>query len=196
MGTARHDYVEMARRIDKVTGGLGVGAQARVLNGRPGSCLPMVTLSAKCLNRNLTPMVSIVEELIGEMDFSNLGRLKQLSGEYLSALEAAVVQNGHRLAISLSSRNFGPADALNEMWNGLHQIGTLRSLNVDDDDSAFERLATRMRTIAEAVFVPQNVILAAIGETEVIDCAKNELENSPMLSEYREQSASTEFSTA
>jgi len=127
IGTQRCDYAQMARRIDAATGGLGLSAQARVLSARPGTCLPLVALNAKCLNRNIAPMADIVEELIGETRFSDHERLKQLIGEYRAGLEAGVVQNGHRLAISLSSRAFGPACALSETWNGVHQVRLIRA---------------------------------------------------------------------
>ena len=185
IGTTRHDYVEMAGRIDAVTGGLGLGAQARVLNRHPGTCLPLVTLSAKCLNRNLSPMVAIVEELIAEVDFGNLERLKQLLGEYRSALESAIVHNGHRLAVSLSARSFGPANTLNEMWNGVHQIRSLRSFDAIVNNGEFKQLAADLAIIAKRVFDPQNVILAAIGEAEIIDAAKQEITAGAVLSAYQ-----------
>ena len=74
MGTRRHDYAEMARRMDAVTGGVGLNSQVRVLCGKPNSCLPFIQISAKCLNRNIDTMYGIVEELVDEIDFGNLKR--------------------------------------------------------------------------------------------------------------------------
>jgi len=185
IGTKKHDYTQIARRIDAVTGGLGLGAQARVLNGQPGSCLPIVALSAKCLNRNLSPMAGIAEELIADVDFSNHERLQQLLGEYHSGLETAIVQNGHRLAISLASRSFGPADALNEMWNGLHQVRTIRSFHEDLDGQKLSLLADHMTAIAKKIFEPDNVIMAAIGEADTIRSAESALATSPVFSAYK-----------
>ena len=193
IGTKSHDYLQMAKRIEAATGGLGLGAQARVLNRRAGTCLPLVSLSAKCLNRNLSPMVGIIEELISEVDFSNLERLKQLFHEYRSLLEAAVVQNGHRLAISLSSRAIGPANGLNEIWNGIHQVRMLRSLNKDMNDNRIETLASNLTDIARAVFNPQNVILSAIGESQAIDSAKRELINSARIAEFGRNQKGIDF---
>lgn len=169
IGTSKYDYTQMARRIDAATGGFGMSSQARVLYNHSDSCLPVLSLSAKCLPRNLTPMVDIIDELISDADFSNLQRLKQLLGEYVAGLESMIVQNGHRLAISLSARTFSPASALSEAWGGVHHIQTIRGFNRDLDDIKLNNLSNTLATIAKKVFQPGNMVMAVIGEQEVTD---------------------------
>ncbi|MEJ2041252.1 MAG: insulinase family protein, partial [Desulfosarcinaceae bacterium] len=78
MGTRRHDYSTMAHRLDMVTGGFSLSAQVRTPFEQPDVCLPMVSLNTKCLTRNITATLDIVEELLGEVLFNDETRLQQL----------------------------------------------------------------------------------------------------------------------
>ena len=193
MGTRRHDYAEMARRMDAATGGVGLSSQVRVLYGQPDSCLPIIQLSAKCLNRNIDAMYGIVEELVHEIDFGNLKRLKQLVGEYRSALEAMIVQNGHRLAISLSSRAFGPSSALSEMWHGIDQVRTIRTFSDQLDEKRVEALSQNLADIAKGLFTPENLIMAAIGEADAVSAATSRTGSSPVFSAFNRDASNAAF---
>jgi len=122
IGVRGSSYVEMARRIDESTGGLGLATHARTRFDARGECVPFVSLNSKCLTRNLTDMFQIVRDLVGAHDFGDLNRLKTLLYEYRAALESAVIHNGHRLAISAAARNFSTARTLNEIWGGIGQL--------------------------------------------------------------------------
>jgi presequence protease len=193
MGTRRHDYVQMARRMDAASGGIGLNAQARVLYNRAGNCLPLIQLNTKCLTRNIDPMYAIVEELIAEFSSHDLTRLKQLLGEYRAGLEAMIVQNGHRLAISLSSRALAPSSALAEMWSGIHQVRTIRALVADADDARLATLAGRLSAIATALFIPENFVMAAIGEPEAVAQASTRTLGSPVFSAFQRIPANMDF---
>ncbi|MBR9980022.1 MAG: peptidase M16, partial [Desulfatitalea sp.] len=193
LGTRKSDYVQIARRIDAASGGMGLSTQARVLYGQNGSCLPLVQLGAKCLTRNIDPMYGIVEELIAEFSCHDLARLKQLLGEYRSGLETMIVQNGHRLAISLSARAFGSASALGETWGGIHQVRTIRDMAKDADTPRLEALAERLTAIARALFTPQNLIMAAIGEPEAVTAARTRTLASSTLSGFQRQPGNLAF---
>ncbi len=185
MGTRRHDYTEIARKIDSVTGGLALAASARVPRHRTQDCLPLVSLNAKCLNRNIDPMVDLVEELVGEVSFENLTRLEQLLGEYQAGLEAMIVHNGHRLAISLSSRTFTPASALGEIWSGIHQVRTIRAFSQDQNASKLLSLAQHLSAIGTSIFDDRNVVMAAIGEQDALNRSMDLIGQGSVLSAFK-----------
>ena len=184
IGTTRYDYVKMARRIDAVTGGLGMAALSRMPYDGGGKCLPMVALNTKCLTPNLAPMVAIVEELIGSADFGDDGRIKQLLGEYVAGLESMVVQNGHRLAILLSARTLSPAGALSEMWSGIHQLRMVRDVYRQLDRTSLKNLCDTLAAIAEGLFQPDNVVMAAVGEQAAMDQVSDVIGLSPALARF------------
>jgi presequence protease len=195
IGTRRFTYDQMARRIDAATGGLGLSAQARVLYDPSHRCLPLIQFNAKCLTRNIDPMHAIVEELMAQADFHDLKRLKQLLSEYRSGLDSMIVQNGHRLAISLSSRTFSPAAALGEMWSGIHQVRTIRSFSREINDAGLKELADRLTAIAKAVFTADNIIMSAVGEADAVQSATERMRASGVFSALRRDRADAHLPT-
>jgi Zn-dependent M16 (insulinase) family peptidase len=172
MGTSDCDYTQMARRMDLYTGGIGFSANARTRFDDSGDCLPFVSFSGKCLNRNQDRMFEILCELTSRVDFTNHTRLRQLVLEYRAGLEAAVVHNGHRLAISLASRTFTPANHLQEIWGGIHQLHTIKQVETETTDGGMQHLTASLQAIGNTLFNRNNVKLAVIGEKEMLARAK------------------------
>jgi hypothetical protein len=169
MGTAACDYTQMARRMDLYTGGIGFSTNARTRFDDSGACLPFVSFTGKCLNRNQDRMFDIIHELITQVDFGDPTRLQQLVLEYRAGLEAAVVHNGHRLAISLASRNFSPANQLQEMWSGIHQLHTIKQVEAQVAETGLDPLRSNLNAIGSNLYGRDNVSLALIGEGAMLD---------------------------
>jgi hypothetical protein len=165
-GTALHDYTEMARRIDAYTGGIALGTHARTRYDRDGNCLPFISFNGKCLARNQEKMFDIIQEFISDFDLSDHSRLTSLLKEYRAALQSMIVHNGHRLAISVASRNFSPARALSESWSGLHQLKTIQQLTDDLDTQKLNTLSKDLTAIGKNIFERNNFQMAIIGEED------------------------------
>jgi Zn-dependent M16 (insulinase) family peptidase len=162
-GTARHDYMEMAKRIDTYTGGVGVAARVRTRADRDGRSMSYLQMESKCLERNQEKMFDIIAELAGELDFSNHRRLRQLLLEYRAGLETMVVQNGHRLAMSLAARRFLPQAAINETWYGVSQLQYIKALTDALGDEELSSLAGDLSEVGGHLFVKGNLKAAYIG---------------------------------
>ncbi len=168
-GTNLRDYAQIARRIDLYTGGVSLSAQARTGyadNGAegPGACVPFVTFSGKCLVRNIGKLFEILNEFLTDYSFSDPSRLKNLLLEYRAGMESSIVQNGHRLAISMASRNFSLSSALSETWHGIHQIKYIKELADDLSEERLESVANDLSKIGRAVFTRDNLKIALVGE--------------------------------
>ena len=170
VGTQVHDYTEISQLIDRYTGGIGLGAQARTSFEAPDTCLPFIALNGKCLARNLDAMFHVIEELMCQYSFSDLTRLKNLLLEYQAIMESGIVQNGHRLSLSLASRHFSRTAALSEAWNGIHQLHYIKTitdrLSADNKqaEEVLTSLAEDLAVIGRTVFAADNVKLALVGE--------------------------------
>ena len=171
VGTSVHDYVEMAQRIDAYTGGIGLSCDARTGFDDSGACLPIVAFSGKCLVRNQSNMFEIIEELLCKFDFSDLDRLKSLFLEYRSGLESMIVQNGHRLAMTLASRNFSVSNALSESWNGIHQLQTIKKITDNLTEKTLKSVSEELFEIGGILFTKNNLRTALIGEDHAISAA-------------------------
>ncbi|MFC1567379.1 insulinase family protein, partial [Thermodesulfobacteriota bacterium] len=171
MGTSIRDYTAMAQLIDAYTGGINLACQSRTGFNDTGGCLPLVAFNAKCLVRNQSKMFEIIEELLYKFDFSDLVRLKSLLLEYRAGLESRVVQNGHRFAMSLASRNFSPTRALSEIWHGIHQLQTIKDIMGDLTDDRLQSIAEDLFSIGKMLFTSDNFKIALIGEDQAISAA-------------------------
>ncbi len=187
-GTKRRDYTEVVRRIDAYTGGIGLSAQARTPYGdtnltKPGICMPFITLSGKCLVRNLDKLFDIIAEFLYDYAFSDLSRLKNLLLEYRSGLESMIVHSGHHLAISLASRGFSLCSALNEMLHGVQQVMTIKKLTDDLSEDKLNKIAQELTAIGNTIFKRNNLKIALIGEekplTRAVSLTKNMMEYLP-----------------
>ncbi len=163
-GTKKHDYLEMARQMDAYTGGIGLGAHSGIGFDGSSKCIPFVTFNGKCLVRNQKKMFGIIEEFLMEFDFSDRVRLNNLLLEYRAALESMIVQNGHRLAMSLAARNFSVSGALNESWHGVHQLRFIKGITDDLTDEKLNSVSNDLAAIGRTVFVPKNLKIALVGE--------------------------------
>jgi Zn-dependent M16 (insulinase) family peptidase len=188
IGTSRFDFSEMANRIDLYTGGVSLAVHSRTRFGGDGNGIPFISFNSKCLERNQEPMLDIVEELIFDADLSNLKRLKNLLLEYRATLESMVIHNGHRLAISLASRNFSNARNLSEHWSGVSQLKAIKELTGELSNNKLEHLSEDLDEVRKAIFFKNNMRIALIGEGNAIDAGKNSvskicrrLPNSPTL---------------
>jgi Zn-dependent M16 (insulinase) family peptidase len=173
IGTALRDYTELTRQIDRYTGGIGFSTHARTQFDEAGAFLPLVTLNGKCLVRNVDRLFEIIQEILNQHRFSDLARLKTLLQEYQAGMESMIVHNGHRLAISLSSRRFSPSSSLNESWHGIHQLKTIQNLTQDLSEQALGALAVKLSDIGSMLFSRDNLKLALIGESQPLSAASH-----------------------
>jgi Zn-dependent M16 (insulinase) family peptidase len=176
MGTARADYIELARRLDLYTGGVGLGLHARRHYDGQGACAPFLNLRGKCLARNQAQLFALLEELMLDVRFTDLSQLKRLLLEYRAALESAVVHNGHRLAISLASRNLAPNARLNETWYGVHQIQAAKSWGKSLEAQGLAQLGESLTQLPRQLLRADKLQLALIGEDAALDAARPQTE--------------------
>ncbi len=193
MGTAVHDYVEMAQKIDAYTGGIGAMPHARTGFGEEEVNLSFISFSGKCLTRNQDKMLEIVEELLCKIDFSNLTRLKNLILEYRAGLEAQVVQNGHRLAMMLAARNFSISSGLGEAWHGIHQLQTIKKMAEDLSDNNLRKISGRLENIGRALLHHDNFMVALTGEKDVVPSSVSPVEKIIANIDYGQKAGKGDF---
>ena len=166
LGTRKRDFTEIVQRIDAYTGGISLASNARTRFDAEGQCVPFITINAKCLNRNLDKMFELVQEILFEVSFEDHVRLKSLLLEYRAGLESMIIHNGHRYAISLSSRNFSSSAYISELWNGVHQLSYIKELTTELKSDQLDTLAHNLADIRQRVIVPENFCTALVGEAE------------------------------
>ncbi|WP_028314398.1 insulinase family protein [Desulfatibacillum aliphaticivorans] len=171
MGSKKRGYVELTRDMAAYTGGIGAKATARTGYNGDGKTLEMVAFASKCLDRNLDRMFDLIKEILFERSFADHKRLDTLVGEYVAALESSIVPSGHQYAISLASRGYSRAKAIEEAWHGVHQLQTAKDLAksiADDKEAGLADLADKLEQIAQALFVGDSLETGLVGEAETL----------------------------
>jgi len=123
--------------------------------------------------RDTSLLYDFIEELLFKFDFSDLVRLRSLFLEYRAGLESMIVQNGHRLAMSMASRNFSSASALNEAWHGIQQLQTIKAITHDLTDEKLKSVSEKLFVISKTIFTRNNFKMALIGEEHAISAASS-----------------------
>jgi len=93
--------------------------------------------------------------------------------EYKAGLESMVVPNGHRLAMSLASRNLSPTCALSETWHGIHQLHFIKNITNDLSESKLKSLSDDLLSIGKNLFSSANFKIALIGEENTLPAASS-----------------------
>ncbi len=171
IGTAVSDYTDIAKKIDLYTGGITLSTHARTGFANSGSCVPFISVNGKCLNRNQARMFDLMAELLHQPAYTDFNRLKNLLLEYRAALESMIVSNGHRLAISLASRNFSVTSSLSEAWSGVHQFQTIKQLTDEITDEKLEDIAGKLQGIHNVLISGRNLKTALIADAEALEAS-------------------------
>ena len=164
ISTQRREFIDVVRLIDAYTGGISLSGTARTRFDTTGMCMPYLAVNGKCLSRNLEKMFDILGEILFEADFSDVARLKSLLLEYKAGLDAMVVQNGHRLAISLASRTFSETTALSESWGGIQQLKFMQTLTDNLTEDRVAALSLDLAAIRDTVITKENLKAGLVGE--------------------------------
>ena len=177
MGTQNKNYEELARAISATTGGMGLSSTSRRRYDENRTAQPLIAIHSKCLSRNRDAMFDLLTEALTEYRFTDLKRLRSLLLEYRAALESAVVQNGHSLAISLANRNFTDSLALSELWGGVGQIQYIKQITDalvrgEASDAALAKIGDQMTQIGKAFINRGNLRCALVGDEETLTQAE------------------------
>jgi len=95
-------------------------------------------------------------------------------------MEASIVSNGHRYAVSLSSRNLSKASYINELWNGIAQYQLIKGITDDlgttgNTTQALEVLSEKLNRMAQSVLKKGNFKPAVIGDKNSLILAENRI---------------------
>ena len=122
-------------------------------------------------------MFELLTETLTQYRFTDLSRLRNLLLEYRAALESAVVQNGHSLAISLANRNFTDSLALSELWGGVGQIQYIKKITDklvrgESAEEALAQIGHQMTQIGQSFINRGNLRCALAGDSATLAMAE------------------------
>ncbi len=81
------------------------------------------------LKEKIPEGLDMISQCISTVDFSDLERLTELSRADFSAIKSSVVPAAHHYAIMRSQSHIGRSYAIQELWNGLSSLETIKKLS-------------------------------------------------------------------
>ncbi len=176
-GTKQNNYAEMAELMNLYTGGISISPFIGTKFSKNIDYLSFLSFQGKSLDRNVGKLFELLQEFIQDADFSDLERLKQLLYQSRAQLESAIVNNGHRYAISLASRNLTYSTGLSEIWSGITQFKFIKNLikRIENKEYDFNKLSFDLNDISNSCFQKNNLAPAAIGKKDSIILASKKI---------------------
>jgi Zn-dependent M16 (insulinase) family peptidase len=123
----------------------------------------------KALDEKLGPALDLALRIIGQADFSDPRRLRDLAAEMKNDMDAGLAPSGHHYAAGRAGLRFSRARAVDQVWNGLGQIEFAHTLAVMDPEELGHILGgIRDRLLKAGMIVNLSASAAALDQAEGI----------------------------
>jgi Zn-dependent M16 (insulinase) family peptidase len=175
IGTRRSNYVQLAQRIEAVSG--GISARTSLLESPLDNqhYVPSFEIKAKALVRNATALTELLAEILTDIDFSDIARIRQVLDQLRISLANSVPSSGHSYAARAAAAHLTPAARLRELWSGLEQVALMQQLAARSDEE-LRQTATCLQTMAKRLFNRGQLQLLLTTEAEAYDAFRTPLQ--------------------
>ncbi len=176
VGTRKYSYVELAQQIEAVSG--GIGARTSLLENPQNNTefTASFEVKGKALQRNAGALCELLGEILTGVDFSDIGRIRQVLDQLRISLANSVPSSGHSYAARAAAAHLTPAARLRELWSGLEQVALVHEL-AGQGDEQLQQTADRLQQIATRLFTREGVQLALTAEAELYEAFRAPLEH-------------------
>ncbi len=126
IGAGKRDYLQMAERLEAVTG--GISSRTSLLDNPTDldSFTASFEVKGKSLVRNSEALFELLRDILLAPDFTDLQRLHTVLNQLKISLENSVPQSGHTYAARTAAACLTPGNWRRELWSGLSQFGMIR----------------------------------------------------------------------
>lgn len=151
VGTRGSNYVELAQRIEAVSG--GISARTSLLESPLDNqhYLPSFEIKAKALVRHAPALTELLAEILTDIDFSDIARIRQVLDQLRISLANSVPSSGHSYAARAAAAYLTPAARLRELWSGLEQVALMQQLATRSDEE-LKKTAASLQAMAKCLF--------------------------------------------
>ncbi len=94
----------------------------------------------KMLKEKALPALDLLSDCITQNDFRDTKRLSDVYSEFKNDLDSSVIPGGNEYAVLRAKRKVSRAHAIDEIWNGLSSLYSLRKIIKDGPEKTAERL--------------------------------------------------------
>jgi Zn-dependent M16 (insulinase) family peptidase len=158
-GTDKEDYVKLAQRIGKSTGGISSSAiTATAFESREN--VAKLFLRGKANVQQSAELLNILKDILLGANFNNKERLKQIVLEEKAGLESALVPRGHIFVNQRLRAQFGESGWAKDQMSGIGYLFALREL-ANDIDRRWKSVLKKLEAMREAL-INRNALLCNV----------------------------------
>lgn len=129
-----------------------------------------IIFTVRFINEKTDEALSIFSDCLSSYHFTDLKRLKTLTGEAVSAIKSSVVPKGNRYALKRVQCAKNHAGTVDEIWNGFAQVFSLSKIAKED----VAKLSSRFEAITKKLF-DSGVIFHLTSDSEGLERVKSKL---------------------
>lgn len=174
MDTKNYTYEEITRLENSNTGGISFNLLCYGNYKEADKYVPVLAVNGKALTTNNKSMVEIIKEIIGNTEFSERKRLKELILSEKTKWDMTVFDRGHLLTMNRLASYFSKTGQFTEKL-GLSYYYFLSDL-VNNYDEKFNEIINRLKDVSDKIFTKNNLVIEVIGGKEESDSIKGLVE--------------------
>jgi presequence protease len=138
MGCANRTYAENLEYIQAHTGGIEASLTLNLQAQDHRQFSPSFYLRGKALHRKVNKLFSLLRDTASSVDFTDVGRLKEVLLKHYTGLQSALNQNALKYATNLSSSGLDVPSKIANKWYGLEYFWKIKEIAKHfDKHSAF-----------------------------------------------------------
>lgn len=158
-GTEKEDYVKLAQRIGKSTGGITSTAVTATRFGSRES-VARLFLRGKATVAQSAELLNILQDILQSARLDNRERLKQIVLEEKAGLEASLVPSGHIYVNQRLRAQFSESGWAKDQMSGIGYLFALREL-ADDVNKRWKSVLKKLEAIREKL-INRNALICNI----------------------------------
>ncbi len=158
LGTKSKTYEALALEIDRYTGGLTSSLYANNAYFNRDTLIFKVFVDGKVLFENIGRLLSLVKEVVHDIDFDQKQRLSQLLKEEKAQLESEILSSGASYAMTRSCAYFSDAAKIGEITEGIEHYLFIKEL-IETIDSDWDSVLDALRETYTTMFSGQQVLV-------------------------------------
>lgn len=173
IGTSSQDYKKLAQTIEMNTGSFYASNSITDNIHDIGKYNLSIQLGSSCLERNTDSMFALWIEIVNQIRFTDMNRLKTLISSLSSSLHDSVIESGHSFATIMAAEAIAPKYRVHSMWKGISQLKFIRKTSEKGD---LEEIALKLKEIAEFALMKNRIRVALNSEGKFLDESVKKLE--------------------
>lgn len=138
MGCGNRTYSEHLDFLLQHTGGIGASLDLFLQPTEQHLMRPSLTIRGKSLYRKRNYLFPIIRDVLTSVDFTDVGRIRELLLQHYSGIEHSIQHSSLRYAVNLAARGFSISSKILNSWYGLDYFWKLKEILTQfESDPAF-----------------------------------------------------------